>query len=324
MSYFCFEIMNRWLLIVCIVFLLSLAALYLFIPSTIEVSKVVPVKCNVEAAARVLADTNHWNAWWPGAGGPGRSQDGHPVLAYGKGEYAVTQRLLRSAAIGINAEGLRSPSMLVAIPHRGIDSCFLQWSFQLRVGWNPIGRLKDYWGARRVHADMGDILSGLRHYLETDSLLYGFTITPSRVYDTLVAETSRRLTAYPATADIYSVAQELEDFVKGYGGRVVGQPIMNVTQDSGRYLLRVAVPVDRQGPQRDGVVFHIMPKMALYLQADAHGGEWSVRQGLQQMENYISDHQKIRMAIPFLTLITYRPAEPDTSKWVTRIDYPFF
>lgn len=171
---------------------------------------------------------------------------------------------------------------------------------------------------------MGVILDGLRHYLETDSLLYGFPITPSRVSDTLVVETGRKEAAYPATADIYSVVQQLEGFVKGYGGKVVGHPIMNVTHDSGRYLLRVAIPVDRRGGAESGFLYRYMPKMALFLQADVHGGEWSVRHGLQQMENYISDHQKTRMAIPFLSLITDRRVEPDTLKWVTRIDYPFF
>jgi hypothetical protein len=334
--------MNRWLLYSCIVIVLLFAALYLFIPARIEVRKVVPVKCNVAAAARVLADTDRWNRWWPGGGGPERrvpdsglgpdayggepyrSADGHPVYAYGNVGYAVSQRLLRSAAMEIDEDGRRTPSMLIAVPHRGIDSCFLQWSFDRNAGWNPIARLKDYWDARRIHADMGVILDGLRHYLETDSLLYGFPITPSRVYDTLVAETGRKLAAYPATGDIYSVVQQLEDFVKGYGARVVGHPIMNIKQDSGKWLLRVAVPVDRRGVERNGVIFHYMPKMALFLQADVHGGEWSVRHGLQQMEYYISDHQKTRMAIPFLSLLTDRRAEPDTAKWVTRIDYPFF
>jgi hypothetical protein len=370
--------MKRWLLFVCIVLVLLIAAVYLFIPSRIVVSKVVPVKCNVEAAARVLADSGRWNRWWPdggaarggpvsggdgsiragsgsvsgsagsvsgsgkgsvaggsknsvagdsqssAAGGSEYDRDGHPVYAYGNDRYAVLQRLLRSSAVEIDGDGLRVQSMLVATPHRGIDSCFVQWSFERRLGLNPIRRLKGYLAARRIHGDMGVILGGLRNYLETDSLLYGFTITPSRVYDTLVAETGRKLAAYPATADIYLVVQQLEGFVKGYGGRVVGHPMMNVTHDSGWYLLRVAVPVDRRGVERNGVTFHDLPGMALYLQADIHGGEWSVWHGLQQVENYISDHQKIRMAIPFLTLITDRRLEPDTAKWVTRIDYPFF
>jgi hypothetical protein len=332
--------MNRWLLPAFIVLAIFFAAPYLFIPSRIEVGKVVPVKCSIAAVARVLADSGRWNCWWPSgvergpgangaersasAGGPELSPEGNPVYAYGNVRYAVMRRLRRSAAVEIDADGLRVSSMLVAIPHHGFDSCFLQWSFERHTSWNPIRRLKDYLVARQVHTEMGMILDSLRYYLETDSLLYGFPITASRVYDTLVAETGRKVVAYPATADIYSLVQHLESFVKSYGGRVIGHPIMNVTHDSGWYLLRVAVPVDRQGTDRNGVVFHIMPKMALYLQADIHGGEWSVRHGLQQVENYISDHQKTRMAIPFLSLITDRRIEPDTARWVTQIDYPFF
>jgi hypothetical protein len=321
---FYLKTMKRWLLSVVIIVVLGFCALYIFIPSEIEVGKVVGVKGNVDAANRVLTDTTRWSAWWPGGGGQERSPDGHPVLTCGKTKYVVTQRFLRSAAVEIDAGQWRLPTMLVAIPHRGIDSCILQWSFQRHTGWNPIQRLKDYWTARRIHGEMGEILGGLRNYLETDSLLYGFAIRKARVSDTVVAETSRKLAAYPSTADVYSVVEELEDYVKEYGGSVVGYPMMNVTHDSGVYLLRVAVPVDRPSAAVGGVVFHLLPAQALFLEADVRGGEWAVRQGLRQMDYYLSDRQKVLMAIPFSSLITDRRAEPDTSKWVTRIDVPFF
>ena len=335
------QIMNRWLLSGFILIVLLLAALYLFIPSEIEVSKVVPVKCNVEAAARVLADTDRWNVWWPGGGpdrsqgvgeadrgqgggGPERSPDGHPVWVYGQEKYAVSQRLWRSAAVEIDADGRGTPSVLALFPHAGIDSCLVQWSFTRHAGWNPIRRWKEYWAARTIFTDMGSVLGGLRNYLENDRLLYGLEIRKSRVPDTLVAETARKERAYPSTAVVYSAVQQLEQFVKGYGGKVVGYPMMNVTEDSG-YLLRVALPVDREAAPRDGILFHKLPgRMALFLEADIHGGEWSVRQAVRQMDYYISDHQKTVMAIPFLSLVTDRRAEPDTSKWVTRLDVPFF
>jgi hypothetical protein len=316
--------MNRWLLSVCIVVVLLLAAFYLFVPSEIVVSRVVPVKGNVEAAARLLADTSHWDVWWPNAGAPDRSSEGHPVWAYGKGRYAVSQRFLRSAAVEIDDDGWQIPSMLALFPHSGIDSCLMEWSFKQHSGWNPIRRLKDYMAARKLYDDMGAILGGLRNYLETDSLLYGFNIKQSRIRDTLVAETSRKEAKYPSIADIYSVVEQLQHFVNGYGGRVTGNPMMNVTEDSGVYLLRVALPVDREAIFRDGVVFHQLPATALYLEAEIHGGEWASRNGMRQMDYYISDHQKMLMAIPFLSLVTDRRTEPDTSKWVTRLYVPFF
>jgi hypothetical protein len=171
---------------------------------------------------------------------------------------------------------------------------------------------------------MGDILAGLRNYLETDSLLYGFSIRTDRVQDTTVAETSRKFPGYPSTTDIYSLLQELKVFVGGYGGKIMNYPMMNVTQDSGVYLLRVAVPVDRPGVARNGVVFHELPARALFLMADIHGGSWAVREGLRQMSVYLADQQKVLMAIPFVSLITDRLAEPDTTKWVSRINVPFF
>lgn len=316
--------MNRWLLSGCILLVLLLAALYVFIPSEIEVRKVVPVKCNVEAAARVLADSDRWNVWWPGGGGPERSAEGHPVWIYGKGDYAVLQRFWRSAAVEIGDAGYRTPSMLTLVPHRGIDSCFMEWSFQRRASWNPVRRLRDYWAARSIHAEMGVILDGLRNYLETDSLLYGVGITKGRVRDTLVAEITRKEPVYPTTATVYSIVDRLQDFVKGYGGKVVGPPIMNATEDTDGYLMHVAVPVDHRAAVRDGIVFHYIPITALFLTAEIHGGEWTVRQEVKQLDYYMSDHQKVAVAVPFLQLVTDRRVEPDTSKWVSRLYVPFF
>lgn len=316
--------MNRWLLSGCILLVLLLAALYVFIPSEIEVRKVVPVKCNVEAAARVLADSDRWNVWWPGGGGPERSPEGHPVWAYGKGNYAVSQRFLRGAAVAIDDNGLQSPSMITLVPHSGIDSCVLEWSFQRHAAWNPVQRLRDYWTARAIHADMGVILGGLRNYLETDSLLYGAGITKSRVRDTLVAEITQNEAVYPTNATIYSIVDRLQDFVKGYGGKVVGPPIMNVTVATDGYLLHVAVPVDRKDVARDGIVFHVIPAAALFFKVEIHGGDSTVRREVRQMDYYMSDHQKVSVAVPFLTLVTDRRAEPDTSKWVTQLYVPFF
>jgi hypothetical protein len=40
------------------------------------------------------------------------------------------------------------------------------------------------------------------------------------------------------------------------------------------------------------------------------------------MELYISDHERVPPAIPFLSLVTNRMLEPDSSKWITLIYYP--
>ena len=316
--------MNRWLLSGCILLVLLLAALYVFIPSEIEVRKVVPVKCNVEAAARVLADSDRWNVWWPGGGGPERSAEGHPVWGYRAGRYAVSQRFLRGAAVEIDAEGSRIPSTITLVPHRGGDSCFVEWSLQMTSSGNPWRRLRNYWAARALHKDMGVILGGLRNYLETDSLLYGFPITQKRPPDTLVVETIRKEPVYPSTATLYSMVDQLRQFVDGYGGKVVGPPMMNATEDSGFYRLHVALPVNRPSIARDGIVFHYIPGMSMVFVAEIHGGEWTVRQATRQMDNYFSDHQKTVVAIPFLSLVTDRRAEPDTSKWVTLLYAPFY
>ena len=43
---------------------------------------------------------------------------------------------------------------------------------------------------------------------------------------------------------------------------------------------------------------------------------------MKQMEQYVSDHKYVRIAIPFQSLVTDRMNEPDSSKWITKIYYP--
>ena len=176
-----------------------------------------------------------------------------------------------------------------------------------------------------MNADIEAILRGLGSYLEDARKVYGIEIVEKGTQDdTLVVETSRTDSVYPTTEEVYSEVQKLERFVKEHGGRVTGHPIMNVTSGPGTYKLRVALPVDREGKEEGDMRYHSLPQRVPWLEADVRGGELTVREALRQMENYIADHQKTVMAIPFLSLVTDRMAEPDTSKWVTRIYYPIF
>jgi len=59
-----------------------------------------------------------------------------------------------------------------------------------------------------------------------------------------------------------------------------------------------------------------------YLITDVKGGPATVDRALGALKDYIRDHQRTVMAIPFQSLITNRMQEPDSSKWVTKIYYP--
>ncbi len=64
--------MRKALFITGVILLFLIAAIYLLIPSKLEVIVVLlPVKCNVEAADRSLRDTGNPAKWWGDAGATG-------------------------------------------------------------------------------------------------------------------------------------------------------------------------------------------------------------------------------------------------------------
>lgn len=62
--------------------------------------------------------------------------------------------------------------------------------------------------------------------------------------------------------------------------------------------------------------------MGNILVAEVRGGDAGVREGMRQLEDYVSDHGMVSPAIPFVSLVTDRRQEPDSSRWVSRLYYP--
>jgi len=97
--------------------------------------------------------------------------------------------------------------------------------------------------------------------------------------------------------------------------------IMPLEDRPGTYRLMVAIPVSTAiGSKGDVSFMRLIP--GRYLITDVNGGPATVDRALAALKDFIRDHQRTVMAIPFQSLITNRMQEPDSSKWVTRIYYP--
>ena len=58
------------------------------------------------------------------------------------------------------------------------------------------------------------------------------------------------------------------------------------------------------------------------LVSDIKGGPARINQAIIEMRNFVNDYSKIPIALPFESMVTDRMAEPDTSKWTTRLYFP--
>ena len=84
---------------------------------------------------------------------------------------------------------------------------------------------------------------------------------------------------------------------------------------------QVAIPTSHL-LQNNGEIFYRKMIPGNFLSAEVKGGEYTIRQSMQQLDFYMKDHKKIQVAQPFEQLITDRSLETDTSKWITRIYLP--
>jgi hypothetical protein len=139
----------------------------------------------------------------------------------------------------------------------------------------------------------------------------------------LLVESTHMTGQYPSTGDIYSLVKKLQRFILLHHGLVTGSPMVNIMEKGGKFELRVAIPTNQPVSENDSITNRTLPGNK-FLEAEVKGGDATVNEAMAQMNNYISDYHRTVMGIPFLSLETDRSAEPDSTKWMTRICYPIF
>ncbi len=314
--------MKRIVYVVLILVGVFLAMVYLFIPSHIQVKSVLRMKCNSSAADRVLGDTSTWNRWWPGAG-PQSGHEENGTLTFRGSRYRINRRLLRSFEIGVAWKGEENMSMLLVFPGIYPDSSSLIWSLNLECGLNPIRRIKQYQRALELKSDMDTIIGHARDYLSVEEHVYGIPIREMPVGDSLIVENTRLLAVNPTTIDMYEDVRKLRSYILAHGGKVTGYPKVNVTKRKDGYVLRVALPTSTTMPGSGTIKINELYQ-GKHLETEVRGGDATIDEAMEQMSNYISDYQRTVIAVPFFSLVTDRIAEPDSTKWITRIYYPVF
>src|SRR5580692_8900517 len=106
--------MRKGLFITGVILLFLLAAIYLLIPSRLNIVVVFPVMCNIDAADRSLRDTANRTKWW------GDQESGAM-------RCSVTGLFRRMIDVRIDDRGTSVPSRLSVFPNVRIDSCLLRW-----------------------------------------------------------------------------------------------------------------------------------------------------------------------------------------------------
>jgi effector-binding domain-containing protein len=321
--------MKKWLLILLAVLIILVSCIYIFIPSSITVAESVPVTATQQGTLRMFGSRQSWKMIWPGDFTMTYRTDSlegnHDTsFAYTSlGFHFYIKKLLYNAiefTIERNEDSIKST--LYTLPYQ-VDSLKLQWTALFPSTNNPIKRLQNYITAKRLTRTFQFVLNRMGSNLSKVETIYGIGIKKAKIPIQQVITTRRYLDKYPSTETIYEMIDELKKFADQQGVKQIDQPIFNVwSTEEAEFTTQVGLSIDKNIPGNDQYSSKWMMKGGNILTADITGDNKKIEWAKSQMDQYIADNHRSVIAAPFEMFITDRRAEPDSTKWITRLYYP--
>lgn len=296
-----------------------LAAVYLLIPSrvNISVSKNLPV--NKQALYRNLADQKKWANWWPGE----KTGDSSSLVYQLNGfNYQLHDIKVLSLPVNIKGNGLMYQAEFLFFPINP-DTSKIEVIGSIPMPMNPISRIKAFLSAKKLRKDIDGLFNAMGTYYSVTTNAYGYDIQNQRVKDSILLMNFKEMKSKPGTGDIYALVDELKAYIKSQGAIETGNPMLNIfTRDSVDYLLKVAIPTNKKLPDSGNMSYRWMLGGGNILITEVKGGPDEIAKAHKQIQLFIMDYNRVAPAIPFESLVTDRRSEPDSTRWVTRIYYP--
>lgn len=315
--------MKKLLIIILSLVILLSASSYIFIPSTLQISKADYAQCNVYGADRVLNNKSTWVKWWPenSAAPPNKDSSNTKSFFYNGFNYQLSQKYYNAIEVQMRTKHSIIDSRIALIKIKN-DSVILDWHCKLPTSLNPVTRFLKYQEAEKIRKNMTGILSSLSSFLSDQKNIYGAVFNVVMSKDSTMVLTKKISKEYPSTADIYKLVGNLKKYIAGQGAKEENYPMLHVkTLSDSTFETMVAIPVNKKLAGNSTISYSRFVPWKV-LTAEIVGGNKTVEQALKQMKTVIADYQISPMAIPFESLVTDRSQEPDTSKWVTRIYTP--
>ena len=299
-------------LVLSIAFLL--AAVYLFIPHKIKIEAAVPLNAALPGVFRTLINDSNWKKWWPG----------ETPFAYNKQTYSIKGKLFNVFDIDIysDKDTINSRMELVLV---NANTMTILWNAEQVSSNDPFKRFERYRHAKQTEKNMNAILQSLKTFLQKKENIYGVDIKETLVKDSALISTRRKFDHYPDAQEVDSMIQSLKKYISQNNAIEKNLPMLNVFElGNSRYEAMTAIPVDKALPKTNEFAPKFLLKGGNILEAQIQGGPYTIKKGLEELENYRADHKFDSPAIPYQLLVTDRAKERDTTKWITRLYYPIF
>jgi hypothetical protein len=312
--------MKKWLLALFAVLIIGVAGIYFLIPSNITVTRAVPVTATQEGTLRFITSLPNWKKFWPDT--IANSGDSSFNFSYRDYNFIIKKFQINAVEINIEKNKNTIESGIYIIPFQ-VDSFRLQWTGILPPTNNPFKRIQHYLAAKQLASSFEVILASMSSSLSKVETIYGIAIKKDTIpYQNYIA-TKRYLSRYPSITEIYGMVDELQAYAASVGVQQLDKPIFDVKPtEEAEYVTQVAIPINKDIPGNEKFSLKWMMKGGNVLTAEVKGGIKEIENAKAQINQYIADHRRSIIALPWLMLITDRRAEPDSSKWISRLYYP--
>lgn len=311
--------MKKSLIIIILILIAILTSIYIFIPSTLVVSDYTIVDIPKTAAYRYLANENYWTKWWP------QNTDSKNIskenFYYNGYAYHINQKYFNNITVLTQQHHFHINSSIQFISLNK-DSVAIQWKYKFKSGIDPFKRIRQFKRAKDLKQNISDILHSFYFFVHNDKNIYGIHIQKAIVTDSFLIASAKTFTHYPKTLEIYQIINDLKSYANKSNAKVTNYPMLNISEiDSGHFKARVALPVNKGLNDKGNITYKQFLLGGSIITTRIKGGHKTIHHALDQLVNYIHDHQKVTLAIPYQSLITNR-LKVDSSQWVTRVCYP--
>jgi hypothetical protein len=311
--------MKKWIVGLLVILILTLGLIYFLIPANIVISNISSAQATMSGEFRYISQEENWEKWW-------RDKNGKPHV---KGEpftydgisFRLDKQFTDIAGIEITRDGIKLQSVLhlISFSH---DSTGAVWQCEIPAGNNPLNRIRKYRMALEIKKSMQGVLKNLSSFVSDPQNIYVFRIYRTSTRDTTLLSARFTSRTNPTTAELYGYFNIVEKSILKQKGTQAGYPIMNIRKlEDGTYETQVALPTNKM-LKDDGRIQHMRMVPGNFISAEVKGGQKTVDEALKQLDYFISDNNKSKVATTFQALVTNRLDEPDTLKWITRIYIP--
>lgn len=301
---------------------LLLASVYLFIPKEIIVSNLEHVESSERIIAKYLNSDSNRRQWWPLTGGAATTRDSSALEYVGyKFDFETPDYNFNEVIISNN--NLKAYSIITwDLSDKSLIT--IRWRASIQASHNPIMRVLQYIQAHKLKGHMTIIMENLLAFIVNSKNVYGLNIERSTIQDTILATSSMMSVSYPETPQVYKRIAFIKKHLQEQRATQVNPPMLNISRQGQKaYQAIIAIPANKIIKPDAGILINRMVA-GNSLVAEIKGGPHTIAEGLKQMKIYLKDFKLISPAMPFESLVTDRLAEPDTSKWVTKIYYPIY